>query len=135
MKGTEVTKVSELTGRKLDEWVARAEGHHVALYTSENGSDVLACTFGGRTYIIDGGTTMEWLRSGVFHPSTDPKQGQPIMERLRISAHAIHGRTQWSAQKFVDPFGVVPIYGYGETMLIAGMRARVAMVYGDEVPA
>lgn len=134
-----MTKVSELTGRKLDEWVARAEGHHVAKYQSDGGPDILAVTSkdDGRTRIIDGGTAFEWLRSGCYHPSTDPAQGHMIIEREKIGLDynvktGYPMREQWFATVFVDQCNV---FGEGDTALIAAMRARVAMVYGDEVPA
>lgn len=144
-----MTKVSELTGRLLDEWVARAEGHRVARYKSDGGPDILAVTSkdDGRTRIIDGGTTFEWIRSGVYHPSTDAKDGQPIMERLRISVWdngALHepNPLQWIAgvhpegDDAANDLGIYALWMMGgATQLIAGMRTRVAMVYGDEVPA
>ena len=135
-----MTKVSELTGRKLDEWVARAEGHRVALYTSDGGPDILAVTSkdDGRTRIISGGTAFEWMRSGTYHPSTDPNDGQIIMERERISSAGNYLRDgsgrlpegeEWMCAARGGAMAV------GPTMLVAGMRCRVAMVYGDEVPA
>lgn len=125
-------KTAELIGRKLDEWVARAEGHHVATYEGENGGDVIAATVGGRRLIITGGTAMEWLSNGAYHPSTDPKVGQPIMERYRIGI--VPDFDEWEALRLRTPEGRVFPAMVGPTMLVAGMRALVASVYGEEVP-
>lgn len=127
-------KVSELIGHELDAWVARAERQAVKVFGSDSGGDVIATRAGNRWKIIHGGTVMEQLRAGLYHPSTNPAQGQPIMERERIGARwddeTLFGQPQnrWLAEH--------PGLSYaleGPTALIAGMRALVASRFGEEV--
>lgn len=131
-------KISELEGRNLDEWVARAEGHHVAKYLSDGGPDILAVTSktDGRTRIIDGGTAFEWLRSGCYHPSSDWKDGGPIIEREGIDLMQIGmdgSSARWSAN-FEYWHEDREDRWTGPTALVAAMRAFVASKFGAEVP-
>ena len=88
---------------------------------------------------------------GKFSPSTNPSQGQPIMEEYGIGA-LYRSRTacrpaDWFAtpddqdwresyegEQF-DPAFMVAVHpgSYGPTMLIAGMRCHVATKLGDTV--
>jgi hypothetical protein len=113
-------KAADLIGADLDAWVARAEGRkHIAILlldVSDEPEPAFACFADGRRY----------------DPSTNPTLGQPIMERERIGA-------VWGGAPDVCS-ALVPGRGAGRgsliegpTMLVAGMRARVAQVYGDDV--
>lgn len=119
-------KVSELTGAELDYWVARAAGLNNAklrrVGPTENG---------GFVYIehvqADG--------NALYSPSSDWKHGGPIIEREAIELRKHWQQEGWSARIDYDRHGLAPRYGYGETPLIAAMRAYVASKYGDEVPS
>lgn len=113
-------RTADLIGPDLDAWVARAEGReHIAilpLEVSDDAEPAYACFADGRR----------------FDPSTNARLGQPIMERERIGA-------VWGGMQDVW-CGLVPGRAPGQgsliegpTMLVAGMRARVAQVYGDDV--
>lgn len=123
-------KTSDLTGVLLDEWVARAEGK-MPIWHEDH-------WFVG----ID--------RDAAYSPSTDPAQGQPIMERLWIGVDRpskgqmppvwraigdmpdeVHKRLYKNRAPYTHNN---VLSAYGPTMLIAGMRVRVAMAYGDTVP-
>jgi hypothetical protein len=78
----------------------------------------------------------------VFAPSTNPAQGQPIMERERIAIwpdgascwramHPDHADGAWLENGVID---ATAFDGEsGETQLQAAMRAYVASKFGDEV--
>ena len=106
-------KASELTGAALDWSVAKCEDFKLAP-------------------IDDGDTSVyyddEHDNLQVYTPSTDWKQGGPIIEREGISI--VHQGDQWSAQTDDD------LFAYGPTPLIAAMRCYVASKMGDtiEVP-
>lgn len=115
-------KTAELTGAKLDYWVAQLER-----------------AGGVEVYIRDDkGLPQCMMRSGVekwFCPSIDWEQGGPIIERALISV--LYGPVDspsepgyWTA--FIRPSDD---NGYdGPTPLIAAMRAYVASKFGEEVP-
>lgn len=134
-------KVSELTGVKLDYWVAKAEGfadfvdklvvgsvrlQHVA------DSEEMYC-------IIHTDRFQEgFLRGDEFYsPSTNWAQGGPIIEREKIELTCE-----------VPEYGDVKVWmaycdehsstnepeGIGSTPLTAAMRAYVASKFGEEVP-
>lgn len=83
-----------------------------------------------------------------WHPSTNPEQGHPILERLIASGFDIHpeyGRDEypvmpfWCANMDGDSrpynrnWGTEYICTGGPTILIAAMRAYVTGVFGEEV--
>lgn len=109
-------EVSELSGALLDVAVAKAEGHALD-------------EFGYNLSIRDNnGAPSEWA------PSTNWGQGGPIIQREMMT---LHPRPQcaplWAAQVFVGPAAALPVYGYGETPLIAAMRCYVVSKLGAEV--
>lgn len=130
-------KTADLTGKLLDEWVARADGYGVE--DEEGHSGVVRCIF-------DPVENLFVAYLDEYSPSTDPAQGQPIMERLRIGVdRPSSGQTPpvWRAlgdmpdevhkrlYKHRAPYTHNNVLSaYGPTMLIAGMRVRVAMAYG-----
>lgn len=118
-------KTSELTDATLDYWVAKAEGKK-PVWSAEH---------------------LHWFvlfdEGAGYSPSTDPAIGQPIMERERISVECElaewndgEGRYEWYAGRGGrDHDGDFMECGVnGSTMLIAGMRVRVMMVFGATVP-
>lgn len=109
-------KVSELTGAELDYWVAKAKYYSAVI------SD-------GLCWIID--APEQWDR---YQPSSDWSHGGPIIEREGICLRKHWGRDKWGAQLDPDRSCLAPIYGYGESPLIAAMRAFVSSHFGDEVP-
>jgi hypothetical protein len=111
-------KTVELTGALLDYWVARAVElsqprieYGYCWVTANNRSDT--CT--------DWGELNE-----AFSPSTDWEQGGPIIESF--DGHI------WYAGSLIAKTGGKSIQMVGKTMLIACMRAKVAPVFGDELP-
>ncbi|MBB5547562.1 phage protein NinX family protein [Paraburkholderia fungorum] len=109
-------KVSELEGTLLDYWVARAEG----------------LTKKGRWWCRDGA---EWCTVEHFNPSARWEVGGPILERSLISVlygpvDSIEAPGYWTG--FIRPSDDI---GFdASTPLVAGMRARVASWFGEEVP-
>lgn len=130
-----MTATSDLIGPALDAWVARAEGYAVEPRVDGRAVCVVRPDqplFRGFIGYIGGEHVPQWS------PSTDPAQGQPIMERECISSAGNYLR---------DGSGRLPdgkewicavrggVVAVGPTMLVAGMRCRVAQVYGATVPA
>ena len=108
-------KVSELTGAKLDYWVAKAEGKLITLM----GCFPVMVEY--RTEHVTG-----W---DEYSPSTDWSQGGPIIDREEIELvhrNGMDGRTLWAIKE--------NIIMRGETKLIAAMRCYVASKFGEEVP-
>lgn len=66
-----------------------------------------------------------------FSPSTNWKQGGPIIERERISVVDVDGYDFWKADKLDKE--AIPVISYGPTPLIAAMRCFCASRLGDEV--
>lgn len=115
-------KTSELTGRKLREWVARAQGWKVELDV-----DSLIC-------FDEVGTPHSFGEFG-FCPDVNWAQGGPIMDAERISLLTITvnmgtAPPAWAA----NIIGMPAPAACGRTMLEAAMRAFVASKYGDTVP-
>jgi hypothetical protein len=138
-------KTAELTGALLDYWVAKAEGIDGACLAPtlsddgeteiENGLCVAPCAPG----------TGNGLRQ--LHFSTEWSEGGPIIESEHIAI--VHFERGWCAYlenlgaatpagAWYGPFSLdvrdEDADGYGETALIAAMRAFVASKFGDEVP-
>jgi hypothetical protein len=64
-----------------------------------------------------------------FNPSTDWRQGGPIIERERITIDAReHGQLWLAHSRLVGQDGIT-----GPTPLIAAMRCYVASKLGDEI--
>lgn len=124
-------KTSDLTDELLDYWVAKSEGF------------MRPCIKGGVCYV-------DLPHDHRFSPSAVPEHGQPIMERLCIG---VDRPSKGQAPPVWRALGDMPdevhkrlykarapythnnvLSAYGPTMLIAGMRVRVAMAYGETVP-
>lgn len=102
-------KVSELTGAKLDYWVAKAEG-------------------------IEGYVTIDRFFQNhpthaiLYSPSTNWSQGGPLVQSKRITLEYMGGG-EYDA--FIeDPRKMQR----GKTALQAAMRCFVASAYGEEAP-
>lgn len=112
-------KVSELSGAMLDYWVARAEGRNPA-----------PVKVGDRlVYAMDHGKGFE-----VRRYSTDWSQGGPIIEQEGIYFEPSNFERDGKVFAYVDRNRDIVGGEYGETRLIAAMRAYVANKFGDEVP-
>lgn len=113
-------KTAELEGALLDAAVAKAMRYkHVFLDV-----DLTACFV---QFTADERNTDE---ATPFAPSTNPAQGQPIMERMRISLKAAESGG-WFA--YFDHPTERDATAAGPTSLIAVARIVVASVFGDEV--
>jgi hypothetical protein len=115
-------KVAELSGAKLDCWVAKAEGLREPRVIGY-------CCF---VTHYDESCNLD-LEVGYL-PSDHWSQGGPIIERESIatSNHRQGGMAthpEWSAKML----GSSRIH-FGPTPLIAAMRCYVASKYGEEVP-
>ena len=109
-------KVSELSGAKLDYWVARAFGIDVTIV-------------GNECHEVDGGYLM-----GEFSPSLEWSQGGLIIEREKITIEPNpYGLDEWSA--CIELKGEEPswVWHSGESALISAMRVYVASKFGLEV--
>jgi hypothetical protein len=126
-------RVSELTGRSLDYWVAKAEGYETEPF--KNGfrlrRDGEVVGFIGEKY-----TVTLWN----YSPSTDWSQGGPIIEREKITLYGDRDQAGWAAvmgEDFGQPDYSSSKYkradGEGDTALIAAMRCYVASKFGEEV--
>lgn len=127
-------KTAELLPPLLDYWVAKAmrsmPGHEFRLGLTPETAIMLRS--------LDAGVDVPW------QPSTDPGQGQPIMERDRIATEwgpdgVSPGLPRWDPA--LEPWHAWLVlrrgrrcFAFGPTQLIAAMRAKVASVYGEEVP-
>jgi hypothetical protein len=133
-------KVSELTGRELDKWVAKAEGHMIAEIRQ---GDVFV---GYKVYFYSGDTPR------LPDYSTDWADGGPIMEKAAIgwrskpgtgiSVGSHKGLSSWEGQPweawFCDdgPEGGNVVHQHvqvGRTILEACMRAYVVSKFGEDV--
>jgi hypothetical protein len=109
-------KVSELTGEKLDCWVAKADGKEV-------------CPKEHITSLIHPEYCFEHKKPICERYSSDWSQGGPIIERTGISISRIAIRDSpviWQADFNYR-------YERGEAPLVAAMRCFVASKFGDEV--
>jgi hypothetical protein len=121
-------KVADLEGALLDAWVVKALGGYRGPYQLvKDGRPEKNCL------IFPDGVPFR-ATTGNLMPSSDWSHGGPIIERERIRLHHRSDGIPWASQIFVDGNSVMPIYGYGDTPLIAAMRAYVASKYGVEVP-
>lgn len=110
-------KTAELTGALLDAAVAKAEGADVKFKDGEITHLFWPRTPGRICYA-------EW------RPSMGWAQGGPIIEQERIGIWVEGG--VWNASKDIDSAGGTP-EGWGNSPLIAAMRAYVAHKLGEEV--
>lgn len=122
-------KVAELTGAKLAEWVARAQGWRI-----ENDEGEIVCwdplggvhsfgQFGYRPDLnwADGGPIIDIARIGLERPSNG--QTVPLWRAL----------ADYTGKRKPNKF-YGPEAKWGETALIAAMRAFVASKFGGTVP-
>lgn len=120
-------KVSELSGVDLDYWVAQAEGHRVRV-----AGDLVVFYEGGD----DSG--LKERRGPIFSPSTDWRDGGPIIERegIVLLNYSYERGTSCAfligADSYIDVHGSDP-ESAGPTHLIAAMRAYVTLKFGEEV--
>ncbi|MGO3714156.1 phage protein NinX family protein [Alcaligenes aquatilis] len=128
-----MTKVSELTGAELDYWVAKAER-----MDRENGFGLAWVGVGNpdkpgkpRCYV----THRVWNGAKVWAPSRNWSKGGPIIDREKIGVKPNVSTYKWGARIDSDRHPFAPRYGYGDTPLIAAMRAYVSSKYGETVPA
>lgn len=124
-------KVDELDGALLDYWVACAEGYdpaqeQVVLY-------------------VDGTCRIAYHEGddpdSLYNPTRSWMWGGPIIERERIHLEPFPGGAEYPewmaferADGWGDPLEDSPLRQYGDTALIAAMRAYVASKFGEEVP-
>lgn len=103
-------KTAELTGSRLDYWVAKAEG-----IAGEIGD--------GHWFVTDNGA--------LFRPSSEWATGGPIIEREGIEL------TRREVMPSLFEWVGSTMHGFeqmGATHLVAAMRAYVASKFGDTVP-
>lgn len=116
-------KVSELSGAQLDYWVAKALGlKPIADDDPEYGVRI-------DPYVPEG-MEMEGPWYDRFAPSKFWQQGGPIIDRDDIQLGGYGTNRQAEIRDDSKPW----VLQWGETTLIAAMRAKVAHVYGEEVP-
>lgn len=127
-------KVDSLHGALLDLWVARAEGKCYSMSPGVWG--VASINPMGRCSV----SKNSWDGSRYFEPSKNWSHAGSIIEHNGISFEYL-GHGMWAA-RLVHENGIVaqepgkPIHlvRYGESALIAGMRALVVMKFGENVP-
>ncbi|MBR8037183.1 DUF2591 family protein [Burkholderia cenocepacia] len=115
-------QVQDLTGARLDYWVAIMEGHEAPR------ADASGCT----SIRAAGGVPTP------FAPSSSWADGGPIVERLPFAAFERDGgRGAWRAvlHRAVPAAGERCTFNQaGPTLLVAAMRTLVASTFGDDVP-
>ncbi|WP_298702595.1 phage protein NinX family protein [uncultured Variovorax sp.] len=120
-------KTSELTGVLLDFYVAKAEGHAPKLLRKLNSPA------GELMWHAD---TMHGSLSGMRHKFSEQWElAGPIIERenLLVAPNGAPGDGWHSRVKSAG--GFLSDESYGQTPLVAAMRAYVALRFGEEVPA
>lgn len=117
-------KIAELEGALLDYWVALALGFD-AVITRRKCYRVTRYNHG-----------VERVIRVSFAPSTEWSQGGPIIgcERITFIRRGQHFGAMLPARDDSCPGDGHTWPIYGETHLIAAMRAYVASKYGEEVP-
>lgn len=117
-------KTSELEGRQLDYWVAKAEG---AKIDTKVWPHPLLCHF------EDCWDRFPKMQDSTddYEPSTDWAHGGPIIEREKLEL--LFSDSVWRSGNGEDADGDWKVVGYGSTALIAAMRAYVASKFGDTV--
>lgn len=136
-------KTSELSGARLDQAVAKARGY---LYDKNISEDFIITALDQSIpqrapehvhrevcrVVIDG-------QDRSFCPSSEWAHGGPIIERERIGTswdYRSEPTAAWEAEFEHDQFeegGATRSWGYGETLLVAAMRAFVTAKLGAEV--
>jgi hypothetical protein len=118
-------RTADLTGDSLDYWVARAEGieHPPYLRVMQPGCCLIPVTTPD-----EDGTMTRWV---AYQPSTDWAVGGPIVERERSSFDACWGNLGWYVRSRHAPCDGDQFFG--DTLLIAAMRAYVASKFGRDV--
>jgi len=116
-------KISNLIGNELNYWVAMAIGHE-QYYPADSKNP----------------ERLNWLRCGnnateTPKYSTDANEGMPLIERFPKFSECRKNSDIWAVKIFLDSdiHGLPPIYSYGETLLVAAMRAIVARKFGADV--
>jgi hypothetical protein len=116
-------KVSELSGAVLDYWVALAES-----WPNLHWSDGSLMT------------ENEWLlnHNVAYGPSQSWACGGPIIEREGIEWERQSSddgmEIGWTASIQQTAKNPMPPWAWGETQLVAAMRAYVSSKFGEEVP-
>lgn len=126
-------KTAELLPPLLDLWVARAEG--LTPYRDEPDAGYWLVDLPGNPAMIVGLKPKPPKPEMRYAPSSNGRDGQPIMERARISTiwEAEEGRWAASVGDYIPAFDRDPMHDYGPTQLIAAMRAYVASKMGEQV--
>jgi hypothetical protein len=117
--------VNELSGAQLDYFVARAVGRAAKI---DDGNALIERV---RMGVLDGSAEPLVVLWGKFSPSTNWTDGGPIIEREKIELAfwlgSWGGFISGCAYESADPDG------WGDTPLVAAMRAYVKVKFGKEV--
>ncbi len=119
-------KAQDLRGSKLAMWVALALGYRVVRDGDHKGAEL--CVY------LPNGIPYSFTKYG-WRPDLDGAVAQPIIEKERISTLVGPvGGPAWVAcvGEYVTVLDNDPPHGFGQTALIAAMRAFVASKYGYE---
>lgn len=112
-------KVAEATELQLDWLVWKCAGGAAAYPKTASGPAFLKLWHGNSAKYV--------------HPSTDPAQGQPILERegINLKHWGEDWDSKWSAHKGTGHYE--GDMSFGDTQLIAGLRCYVASKLGETV--
>lgn len=117
--------VKDLIGAELDFYVAKAEGKtDVELRTAQRATNKICIVkaAGGRMFDY------------TYSPSTQWNVGGPLIHKYGMPLQQITDDIWESEYSYTTDDATVDFKAiYGETPLIAAMRALVASVFGDEV--
>lgn len=124
-------KISELTLKQLDAWVARAEE---TPFVMRNGFPCREEEFDPEIHCHES-STKEWKCWTRLQYSSEWSYGGPIIQRASIALMQATDKL-WAAEKWTgepetreDTF----VMAYGDTPLIAAMRCYVESKFGDDV--
>jgi len=107
--------VNELIEREINYWVAKCECLNNPII--RNNTVYITC---------HDANVKAGLCDVEFDPCNNPVQSWSIIEREKITIYPYNG--MWVALSLKKGKRI-----YGDTSLIAAMRCRIAMVYGDSV--
>lgn len=140
-------KTAELTGAQLDYWVAQSDPSRGGIRWERQGNDWIGFGRIGSSpefacWIVTDASSLHErsaLRdthpSAVFYePSKDWVRGGQIIDRESIYFEPSNFASAGKVFAYVDDGHECPPGQFGDTRLIAAMRAYVTSKFGDEVP-
>lgn len=112
-----IRRIDDLTLTQIDRFIAKIEGIY---YARSHGDFKVRISESKQVHLMTNSG-----RNILFAPTVDWRQGGPLLERNDISIEKI--ANGWRAH--LDQTSVAT----GPTVLVAAMRTRIKMTYGEEL--